>query len=292
MNRRAFTTCIFASAAAGLGVTGVVMGRVPASPAASVAASPEASPIASPVVIDEADGGFFSSAVRTDADSLERYVWSTDADTVTGSVLRPASFTLGNVESSMWGQSVHIIAEFVNTSNAPVLAPNLLIDAQLGGKSFGVQRVFSSQYLVAPGGSALYEGNAVYGGAVLLGDWDELIVSLEPAVEWGAEFDVSTLRLEISENKIYNDGTSDVESLTGVTVWAIVRDNDGQFVGLCMEGTIQSAVPAGLFVRIPDSMSLTSGSIVPCSEAGLAFAEALGTNPCSVEDWLLTIAKP
>lgn len=258
-------------------------------PAASPSASPSASPVASPVAeltvtrVDPSND-FFVGASLIQGDEVERYIWDETATDFSGMGLQPVSFTVGNYDGGVW-----LFAEFQNVSDEIILTPFMQFEAIYNGTSFSSQTVWSPQYEVLPGESVYYTGYNVYGGTVLYGDWTEFNVTFDPGVEWGDDLSTLDLRLAADEGKIYNDGAADKSS---VNIEGIGRDSSGVYMGTCETGHLDATVPAGLFVRIPDTVSLRIGSGRTCSSAGSEFAKRLGTSPVSVDSFLIIVPRP
>jgi hypothetical protein len=186
----------------------------------------------------------------------------------------------------MFGKSVYMFAEFRNTSANTLVVPLLIFEAMYEGKGFGEQAAHSNQSYAVPGESVFFEGWAMYKGAVIYGDWNEIGITFEEGRDRSDEYSTLDLRLEREEGRIYNDGTSDIE---GVNIDGIGRDADGVFVSTCYAARIDSTIPAGLFVRIPERNPIRPGPGAGCADPAKSFAERLGTTPISVQQWKITV---
>ena len=254
-----------------------------ATPEGSARSTPQATP-ASNTSSTSSEDQFWIGASLVKGDGVERYVWDDSAVDFSGFGLVPVSLTIGNFSGS-----VQMYAEFTNVTDATLVIPMLDFEAVLDGKGFGTARAWGDQYEVLPGETATFTGHNFYGGAILVGDWDtfRVVFTEYPSFE---DLSAEGLRLDVEEQKLFNDSDTDKSN---VLIEAIMRDSDAVYVGTCHLGTIRATVPAGLFVRVPEDISLNLGPVSTCASFGAGeFTDRLGTGPVTTTEYIVFLPRP
>lgn len=188
-----------------------------------------------------------SASPISESETVRQILWSDGEDmlddgTGAGAIWQPQSARFVVTESDML-----LFMEIVNTSDTPQVAPFLNVELLSEGVSFGTESVVTENLWIPSEGSAFYQALGVFGGSLLIGDWDTEIFTLEPDTVNSVvphQFEgIST-----DGERVTNNGP---DTLGDIYFTEVVRDSQGIFTAACTNISTGALLPPGKTIRAP-----------------------------------------